>query len=83
MRRIGVIGIVLKSKEHVNELNKLLSMYSDIIIGRMGVPDRESGVNAISVIVKGTNEQVSALTGKLGTLDDIYVKSALTSMEVL
>ena len=82
MRRIGVIGIVLKSKEHVSEINALLSQYGDIIIGRMGVPDKESGVNTISIIVKGTNEQVSALTGKLGTLNDVYVKSALTSMEV-
>ncbi len=82
MKRIGVIGIVLKSKEHVSEVNKLLSLHSEIIIGRMGVPDRESGINAISVIVKGTNEEISALTGKLGKLSDVYVKSALTSMEV-
>ena len=82
MRRIGVIGIVLKSKEHVNEINNLLSQFADIIVGRMGVPDKESGINTISIIVKGTNEQVSALTGKLGTLNDVYVKSALTSMEV-
>ena len=83
MKRIGVIGIVLKAKDHVPEVNKLLSQYSDIIIGRMGVPDKESGINTISVIVKGTNEEVSALTGRLGTLSDVYVKSALTSMEVL
>ena len=49
----------------------------------MGVPDKESGISTISVIVKGTNEEVSALTGRLGTLSDVYVKSALTSMEVL
>ena len=83
MRRIGVIGIVLKTREHAAEVNKLLSQYSDIIVGRMGVPDKESGINTISVIVKGTNEEVSALTGRLGTLSDVYVKSALTSMEVL
>ena len=83
MRRIGVIGIVLKNKEHVSEVNKLLSEYSDIIFGRMGVPDKDSGINTISIMVKGTNEEVSALTGRLGRLDDVYVKSALTSMEVL
>ena len=82
MKRIGVIGIVLKTKEHVSEVNKLLSEYSDIIFGRMGVPDKESGINTISIMVKGTNEDVSALTGRLGRLNDVYVKSALTSMEV-
>ena len=83
MKRIGVIGIVLKNKDHVSEVNKLLSDYSDIIFGRMGFPDKETGINTISVMVKGTNEEVSALTGRLGKLDDVYVKSALTSMEVL
>lgn len=48
----------------------------------MGVPDKESGISAISVIVKGTNEQISALTGKLGKLNDVYVKSAVTSLDL-
>ena len=82
MKRIGVIGIVLKTREHVSEVNALLSQFSDIIVGRMGVPDKETGINTISIIVKGTNEEVSSLTGKLGTLINVYVKSALTSMEV-
>ena len=67
MRRIGVIGIVLKQdKSSALAIQNLLSTYSEIIVGRMGVPDKESGISAISVIVKGTNEQISALTGKLG-----------------
>ncbi len=82
MKRIGVIGIVVKDKEKVLEIQTLLSAYSDIIIGRMGVPDRESGINAISVIVKGSVEAISALTGKLGKLEDVNVKSALTSAEI-
>lgn len=82
MKRIGVVGIVVTSKERVNEIQMLLSLYSDIIIGRMGVPDHESGVNAISVIVKGSVEEISALTGKLGKLENVNVKSALTPVEV-
>jgi len=48
----------------------------------MGVPDKETGVSTISVIVKGTNEQISALSGKLGKLNQVYVKSAVTSFEI-
>ena len=83
MTRIGVIGIVLKrDKESALAIQNLLSTYSEIIVGRMGVPDKESGISAISVIVKGTNEQISALTGKLGKLNNVFVKSAVTALEL-
>lgn len=83
MIRIGVIGIVLtRDKDSAMAIQNLLSSYSEIIVGRMGVPDKESGISAISVIVKGTNEQICALTGKLGKLNNVFVKSAVTALEV-
>ncbi len=82
MKRIGVIGIVVSDSSMIMQIQTLLSLYSDIIIGRMGVPDHDSGINTISVIVKGTNEKISALTGKLGKLCNVCVKSALTSIEI-
>lgn len=84
MKRIGVIGIVLKQdRETALAIQNLMSSFSDIIIGRMGVPDAESGISTISVIVKGTNEQISALSGRLGKLNEVYVKSAVTSFELV
>lgn len=84
MKRIGVIGIVVQSRTSniAVEVQKLLSEYADIIIGRMGVPVPENGINAISVIVRGENERISALNGKLGRLENINVKSALSSVEI-
>lgn len=83
MLRIGVIGIVVEgNREIAQEVQKILSEYSDIIVGRMGVPDKAHNISVISVIIKGTNEQISALTGKLGKLPDISVKSALTKVEI-
>lgn len=82
MKRLGVIGIVVENKNAVPNVQSLLSEYSEIILGRMGVPDKEIGVSAISVIVKGSIEQISALTGKLGKINDVFVKSALTSAEI-
>ncbi|MGN0771867.1 MAG: TM1266 family iron-only hydrogenase system putative regulator [Christensenellales bacterium] len=83
MQRIGVIGIVLQAdKDQAKSVQNLLSEFSDIIVGRMGVPVKEYGINAISVIVKGSNEQISALSGKLGKLNGVNVKSAITSVEV-
>lgn len=81
MKRIGVVGIVLKGDRTVAvEMQKVLSEFADIIIGRMGVPREEA--NAIALIVEGTQERISALTGKLGIFESLSVKSALTAFEI-
>ncbi len=81
MKRIGVVGIVVKgNKEVVLEMQRVLSDFSDIIIGRMGVPREEA--NAIALIVEGSQERVSALTGRLGHFEELTVKSAMTTFEV-
>ena len=79
MDRLGVIGIVLSKpcKETAAKVQAILSDHADIIAGRMGVPDRETGMNAIALIVKGSNEAISALSGKLGRLDGVCARSAL------
>ena len=84
MKRLGIIAIIVKcgNEEIPLEIQKLLSAYSKIIVGRMGVPDKESGYNTISVIVKGKLEDISALSGKLGKIQNVSVKSALTSVEI-
>lgn len=83
MKRIGVVGIVIEGNRDVAmEVQKILSENGDIILGRMGIPDRENNISAISLIVKGESERISALTGKLGRLERVIVKSALTSVEV-
>ena len=82
-KRIGVVGIVIEGNRDVAmEVQKILSENGDIILGRMGIPDREDNISAISLIVKGESERISALTGKLGRLERVNVKSALTSVEI-
>ena len=81
MKRIGVVGIVVKGdRSVVGEMQKVLSDFADIIVGRMGVP--RDGINTIALIVEGSQERVSALTGKLGQFGSLSVKSALTSFEI-
>lgn len=81
MKRIGVVGIVVKGDKGVAvEMQKVLSDFSDIIIGRMGVPRDEA--NAIALIVEGSQERVSAMTGRLGQFSELLVKSAMTAFEV-
>ncbi|KXZ40472.1 putative iron-only hydrogenase system regulator [Alkalithermobacter thermoalcaliphilus JW-YL-7 = DSM 7308] len=77
-KRIGVVAIIVEDKESVEKVNKLLSSFSDIVVGRMGIPYKEKDVSVISIIVDGTNDDIGALTGKLGRLKGVTVKSALT-----
>ena len=81
--RIAVIGIVIeKNRNSAGAVNAVLSDYGDYIVGRMGVPDKQDEVYVISVIVKATNEIISAITGKLGKIANVIVKSAVTSCEI-
>ena len=81
MKKIGVVGIVLKGDKAVAvEMQKVLSDFADIIVGRMGVPRQEA--NAIALIVEGSQERISALTGKLGRFESLSVKSAITAFEL-
>ena len=78
--RIGVIGIVIDDpKQSAETVNELLSAFSDIIIGRMGIPYQKRSVSFISVMVDGTNERIGALCGKLGRLQGVNAKSVLSN----
>lgn len=78
-KRIGVVGIIVEKKDYIARLNAILSEYADNIIGRMGVPYcKARNLSIISLIVQGTTDQIGALTGKLGGLEGISVKTALT-----
>jgi putative iron-only hydrogenase system regulator len=82
-RRLGVIGIVIEDREHnAAKVNQVLSDHADIIVGRMGIPYRMEGLGVISLIVDGTTDAVGALTGRLGSIRGVHVKSALTTVRV-
>lgn len=77
-KRLGVIGIVVEDRQVVAKVNQILHEHADIIIGRMGLPYRQRNVSVISLIVDGTTDELGSLTGKLGTIPKVTVKSALT-----
>ncbi len=81
--RIGVVGIVLEQPTQAAEqVNAVLSAFSRIIIGRMGVPRHETGAAVIALIVQGDTDTIGALTGKLGAIKNVSVKSALTNKKL-
>jgi putative iron-only hydrogenase system regulator len=81
-KRIGVVGIVIEDIDAAEKINTVLHEFSGIIVGRMGIPYREKGVSVISLIVDGSNDEISAMTGKLGRIKNVSVKSALSKTSV-
>lgn len=82
MKRIGFVGIVLDDIGRSAQVNAILSEYGDMINGRIGVPDHANGMAVMGLIVKGTNERIGALTGRLGNVPGVSVRSAMTSKQV-
>jgi putative iron-only hydrogenase system regulator len=77
-RRIGVIGILVENREDASRrINTVLSEYGEIIVGRMGVPYRDRNLSIISLIVDGSTDEIGAMSGKLGSLAGVKVKTAL------
>ena len=77
--RLGIIGIIVEDLEASTAMNAILHEYSDIIVGRLGIPYRDRGVSIISLAVDGSHEAIAAMTGKLGQLEHVSVKTVMTS----
>ena len=73
--RVAVLAIIVREGSSVQPFNELLHQYGQYIIGRMGVPYREKGVNIISVAMDAPGDVISALSGKLGRLEGVTAKT--------
>ena len=82
-QRIGVIGIVVEDRENAaRKINSIFSEYNEMIVGRMGIPYRERNLSVITLIVEGSTDEIGAMTGKLGSLKGVRVKTALVTKEL-
>ena len=70
---------MVEKKDEIAEVNRILSLFSEMIRGRIGIPNQADNSAVIGLVVEGTNARVGALTGKLGNIPGITVKSALTA----
>ncbi len=73
--KIALIGIIVEDSEAVEKVNQQLHEYREYIVGRMGLPYRQKNVNIISVVVDASENIISSLSGKLGMIQGISVKS--------
>ena len=78
--RVAVMGIIVEVTQSVEQLNALLHEYGAYIIGRMGIPYRERGINIVSIAIDAPQDAISALSGKIGNLPGISVKTAYSQV---
>lgn len=81
--RVAVLAIIVKESASVAALNDFLHQYGDSIIGRMGIPYRQRGVNVISVAMDAPADVISALSGKIGRLPGITAKTVYAPEDAL
>lgn len=83
MKKIAVIGAVLeKPEESQNEFNSIVSKFKGIVKGRMGIPYEDIGISVISIVVIGTIDEINSLTGKLGKINNVTIKTSISKKEI-
>jgi len=76
--KIALIGIIVEDMESANKVNSILHEFSEYIVGRMGIPYRERMVSVISVVIDAPQPVISTVSGKLGMISGISVKTVNT-----
>ena len=76
--KLAILAIVINKceEEIINKVNSLLHEYRDIIVGRMGIPYKEREISLMSVMVDGPEDRINSLSGKLGMISYVSVKTA-------
>lgn len=78
--RVAVISIIVENEASTQRLNEILHEYGGYIIGRMGIPYRERGVNVISIAIDAPQDVINTMCGRLGRLDGITSKAAYSNV---
>jgi len=78
--RVALISIIIENYDSVEEMNSLLHLYGKYIIGRMGIPYREKQIYIISVAIDAPQDVISTLSGKIGKLSGVTVKTAYSNV---
>ena len=78
---LAVLTLIIKDRKAGAALvNEELSRAGDLVVARMGLAYRERNIHIITLIVDATNDQIGALTGRLGQVPGVTVKAAMAKL---
>ncbi len=78
--RVAVMAIIVEQKDSVEKLNAILHEYGDYIIGRMGIPYKQKGINLVSIALDAPQDVISSMAGKIGNIHGLSVKTATSNI---
>ena len=78
--RVAVMSIIVEKADSVEMLNQILHENGQYIIGRMGIPYRQKKISIISIALDAPQNTISAMSGKIGNLPGVSVKTAYSSV---
>lgn len=76
--RVAVMSIIVENSESAETINAILHDYGQYIVGRMGIPYRQRKIHIISIAIDAPQDVISALSGKIGKLSGVSVKTAFS-----
>lgn len=77
-KRVALIGIIVENPDSTPHINNILHECAENIVARLGVPHRDRNVCIISVVIDAPQDVISSVSGKLGRLDGVSVKTMYT-----
>jgi len=78
-KRLGFVGIIINDRgASSGPVNEILSQFADLIIARTGIPRVKGNNCVISLVIDATTDELGTLTGKLGSIVGVSVKSRLS-----
>lgn len=80
--RVAVISMIVDNDSSAEAINSLLHECRQYIVGRMGIPYRQKGLNVINVVLDAPMDVVSGLSGRLGRLDGVTAKAVYSKTPV-
>jgi putative iron-only hydrogenase system regulator len=77
-KRLGFVGIIIDNREKCSGIvNDVLSEHAELILARTGLPNAKGNTSVITLVIDATTDEVGVLTGKLGRINGVSVKSGL------
>jgi hypothetical protein len=81
VRMAFVVVTFPKGSRALLDVVSVLSEFESILIGSIQVPDKGSDNIIFGILVRATMDELGALTGPLGKIYEVKVKSAVLSSE--
>nr|MBD3620743.1 CopG family transcriptional regulator [Sunxiuqinia sp.] len=77
-KRLGFVGIIIDDRKKCSGVvNNVLSEHADLILARTGLPNAKGNTSVITLVIDATTDELGILTGMLGRIEGISVKSGL------